>query len=103
MNTKELNLTFNDFCYRILDRLYEPKLPYNSQCTGYKLLRKMVLEDITPATKEEYERWKNNPTKEELWSKPNLKYLTFLHEITRPFIREYWDKIKILKIDKTTE
>ena len=45
-NLKESKLTFNDFCYKILDRMYEPRLSYEQQCTGYKLLRKMVKENI---------------------------------------------------------
>ena len=98
MNMKETT-TFNDFCEKILDGMYEPSLPFESQCTGYKLLRKMVVDDITPATKEEFDRWRNNPTIEELSSPPDLKYLTFLHELTRPIIREHWDKIKKLKIE----
>ena len=99
MNAKESKLTFNDFCYKILDKMYEPRLSYEQQCTGYKLLKKMVIENIKPATKEEYERWKNKPTTKELFSTPDIKYLTFLHELTRPIIREHWDKIKKLQID----
>jgi hypothetical protein len=99
MTTVKKPMSFNDFCYKILDGMYEPRLPYENQCTGYKLLRKMVMDDITPATKEEYDRWKNNPTMEELLSTPDLKYLTFLHELTRPIIREHWNKIKQLNID----
>lgn len=98
MNVKESNLNFNHFCYKVLDRMYEPRLPYENQCTGYKLLRKMVEDDITPATEEEYLRWRNNPTQEELLSVPDIKYLTFLHERVRPFVREYWDKIKMLEL-----
>lgn len=98
MNAKESKLNFNDFCHKILDRMYEPRLSYEQQCSGYKLLRKIVEENITPATKEEYERWRNAPTFEELFSTPDLKYLTFLHELVRPIIREHWDKIKILKL-----
>jgi hypothetical protein len=77
--------------------MYEPRLPYESQCTGYKLLRKMVIEKITPATKEECDRWKTNPTIEELFSETDLKYLTFLHEKVRPLIREQWNNIKELE------
>lgn len=99
MMTVKKEMTFNDFCYKILDGMYEPRLSYESQCTGYKLLKKMVVEDITPATKEEFDRWKNNPTEDELFSAPDIKYLTFLHELTRPIIREHWGKIKELKID----
>jgi len=97
-SVKESQLSFNDFCYKILDKMYEPRLSYEQQCTGYKMLRKMVEEDITPATKEEYERWRTKPTIEELFSEPDLKYLTFLHELVRPVIREHWNKIKNLQL-----
>lgn len=99
MMTMKKQMSFNDFCYTVLDRMYEPRLPLESQSTGYKLLREMVIKDITPATKEEFDRWKNNPTTEELFSTPDLKYLTFLHVLVRPVVREHWDKIKQLKID----
>lgn len=99
MNVKESKMSFNDFCYKILDKMYEPRLSFENQCTGYKLLRKMVEKDITPATEEEYYRWKNNPTKEELFSKPDIKYLNFLHQLIRPFVREHWDKIKKLSLN----
>lgn len=98
MKVKELKMNFNDFCFKILDGMYEPRLTYEEQATGYKLLREMVEKDITPATKKEYDRWINNPTFEELVSKPDLKYLTFLHELVRPVIREHWDKIKQLEL-----
>lgn len=99
MTTVKKELTFNDFCYKIMDGMYEPRLPMESQCTGYRLLREMVINNITPATKEEFNRWKTNPTKEELFSEPDLKYLTFLHELARPIVREHWDKIKEMKVD----
>ena len=90
------NLDFNTFCEKILDRLYEPKVSLENQSTGYKLLKTMLEEGIKPASLEEYLRWKNKPTLEEFTTPPPLKYLTFLHENMRPFIRENWDKIKQL-------
>lgn len=96
MNVK--NLTFNEFCYKCCDRLYEPELPEFSQGTGYTQLKRMVIENITPASIKEIERWENNPTKEELFSEPHIKYLRFLHPVLRPFIIENWDKIKLMKV-----
>ena len=90
-------LTFKAFCHRICDGLYEPKISDDGQCTGYKLLLKMVAENITPASKEEFIRWREKPTFEELTSIPDIKYLTFLHVNLRPLIIDYWDKIKQLK------
>jgi len=95
---KEKKLTFNEFCETILDKMYEPRISQEDQCAGYHLLRKMVKEKITPASKEEFDRWKNNPTIEEILSAPNIKYLNFLHVKLRPFIIEHWDKIKKLKL-----
>ena len=62
------------------------------------LFKRMVIENITPASIKEIERWENNPTKEELFSKPHIKYLRFLHPVLRPFIIENWDKIKLMKV-----
>ncbi|MGL5713268.1 MAG: hypothetical protein ACRCX2_09635 [Paraclostridium sp.] len=53
---------FNDFCVKSLDRLYTPGLPIESQSSVYKQLRLMVQEQITPATKEDTERWEKYPT-----------------------------------------
>ena len=91
--------SFNDFCQFTLDRMYDPRFPLESQCSGYRLLRKMVIEKITPATLEEYNRWLTNPTEEELMSAPDLKYLTFLHELIRLVVRENWETIKNLEIE----
>jgi hypothetical protein len=44
-------------------------------------------------------RWKNNPTREELFSPPHIKYLTFLHELTRDPVRKYWKYIKKLRAE----
>jgi hypothetical protein len=90
--------TFNEFCYKNCDRLYEPRLSYDEQSTGYKQLRKMVNENITPASMEEMKRWEINPTVDELVSPPNIKYLRFLHVNLRPYIIEHWETIKNLII-----
>lgn len=98
MKAKESKQSFNDFCYKVLDGLYDPKFEYDAQCTGYKLLREMVEKNITPASNDECERWRLNPTKEELLAKPDIKYLTFLHELLRPVIIKHWDEIKTLEL-----
>jgi len=90
--------TFNNFCEKILDRMYEPRLPYESQSTGYKQLRKMVEENITPASLADIERWEKSPTTEELFVPPDIKYLRFLHPKVRPFVVQNWDKIKNLEL-----
>lgn len=93
------NQTFNDFCYKICDGLYTPGLPDDMQCTGYLQLKKMVIDNITPASLSEMERWENNPSTDELIAIPNIKYLRFLHKLLRPFIIENWSVIKNLKIN----
>lgn len=91
---------FNDFCYINCDGLYDPKFPNEAdQCTGYKQLKKMVIEGIRPASMEETYRWETNPTKEELWAIPDTKYLRGLHPLLRPMIIANWDQIKNMKID----
>lgn len=92
------NYTFNDFCIKYLDRIYTPKLSDEEQSTGYLQLKKMIKEGITPASKEEINRWENTPTVEELTSAPDIKYLRFLHPLTRAYVIEYWDTIKMLKL-----
>lgn len=94
---KEQLSEFDKFCYEYLDRLYNPNA--KEQCSGYYLLRKMVIDDITPASIEETERWENKPEIEALTAAPHLKYLRFLHPILRPRVIKYWDKIKTLKIN----
>jgi hypothetical protein len=89
--------TFNEFCYKCCDGLYEPRLSDDVQSTGYKQLKKMVVENITPASLEEIERWEKNPTNDELISPPDIKYLRFLHVLLRPYIIENWEIIKTLK------
>jgi hypothetical protein len=78
--------------------MYEPRLSQDAQCTGYIQLKKMIIENITPASFEEISRWENNPTTEELFSEPNIKYLRFLHPLLRPFIIENWKIIKTLDV-----
>lgn len=91
-------ITFNQFCIDFCDRLYEPKLPQESQSTGYLQLKKMVIENTTPASLEEINRWETNPSNEELLSTPDIKYLRFLHPLLRPLICNNWEYIKNLEI-----
>ena len=91
-------LTFNEFCYRFCDGLYDPKLPEENQSTGYLELKKMVVENITPSSLEEIKRWEENPTIEEITSTPDVNHLTFLHPILRSYVIEYWGSIKTMKI-----
>jgi len=92
------NLTFNEYCYKVLVGLYDPRFPEKNQCTGYLKLKEMVVNNITPASLEEIKRWETNPTEEEIMSTPDIKYLRFLHANLRPYIIENWNKIKQLKI-----
>lgn len=97
---KELKeMKFNNFCHLYLDGLYEPRLPDSAQCTGYTQLKRMVVEGITPASLEEIVRWETNPTKEEIMSIPDVKYLRFLHPLLRPIIIEHWGVIKNMKVE----
>lgn len=91
-------LTFNIFCEKHLDGLYDSRFSDEQQCSGYINLKKMVVEQINPASLEEVERWENNPTQEELFAIPDIKYLRFLHPLLRPIIIENWDNIKKLSI-----
>ena len=90
------NMTFNDFAVKYCDRLYTPEFKYEEQCTGYKQLRKMIREQINPATKEECEIWQND--KEQMWTVPDIKYMRFLHPNLRDFVQENWETIKDLKL-----
>lgn len=92
-------LTFNEFCHKCCDGLYEPRLSEDKQCTGYIQLKKMVVNKIKPASLKEIERWEQNHTMEELLSEPNIKYLRFLHKLLRPYIVNNWNVIKKLKVD----
>jgi len=92
------NLTFNDFCIKQCDRLYTPGLDDSKQSTGYIFLKKMVQEQIKPASLKEIKRWEDNPTEKELIEIPEIKYMRFLHPLLRPYIINNWDYIKTLKL-----
>jgi len=89
---------FDDFCHKVCDGLYDPKFPYESQCNGYKELRNMVINKMVPASLEEMERWENNPTVEEMYSTPEVRYLRFIHPVFRVMLVENWDKIKDMEV-----
>ena len=95
---KDVEMNFNTFCYQILDGLFNPLFAEELQCTGYKMLKKMVKEKITPSSEEEYEKYVNNPTPIELISPPDIKHLVFLHVLSRRMVRRHWDKIKNLEL-----
>jgi len=94
INTKKI--TFNEFCEKYCDGLYDSRFPDEKQCTGYLQLKKMVEEDITPASLEEIKRWETQPTQKELFETPHIKYLRFLHVLLRPYIIKNWEYIKNL-------
>lgn len=91
-------ITFNEFCHKYCDKLYDPNFTQERQCTGYIELKKMIVENITPASLTEINRWETNPTREELISTPNVKYLRFLHPLLRSYIVENWEIIKNMDI-----
>jgi len=91
-------ITFDMFCEKYCDGLYDSRFSHDEQCTGYKLLKQMVVENIQPANTIERERYLNNPTQMELFNKPDLKYMLFLHPILRDYVVENWNYIKGLKI-----
>ena len=86
-------ITFDEFCNLICDGLYDPNFPLEAQCSGYKDLRKMAIENIRPASLEEMRRWETNPTPEELFAVPDIKYLRSLHFKVREYVVENWDAI----------
>ena len=90
--------TFNEFCANICDGLYDPKVTLQSQSSGYRTLRYMIKNNISPATIEEMERWEKYPNMEELVATPDLKYLRAIHPTLRPIITSNWDIIKTLEI-----
>jgi hypothetical protein len=92
------NQTFNEFCEHTLDRLYDSRLPQEAQSTGYKELRRMVEQGVEPHSLAEITRWEQSPTKEELRSIPDVRYLRHLHPLLRPIIVEHWNTIKNLKL-----
>ena len=92
-------MTFNKFCHHTLDGLYDPEFPQEEQSTGYKQLKRMMVEKISPASFREMKRWETNPTEEEMASEPDIKYLRFLHPLVRKFVVENWLDIVTLEID----
>lgn len=91
-------ISFNQFCHKHLDGLYDPNFDYDQQCSGYKQLREMIVYNISPASREEIERWEKNPTIKELKEVPKTKYMRNLHPILRLAIIDNWDNIKNLKL-----
>lgn len=79
-------MTFNQFCFIHLDGLYDPRFDYEDQCNGYKMLRQMILDDITPAAIEGVDGIK--------YENQYIKGLKFLHPVLRPHIIKYWEPIK---------
>lgn len=92
-------MKFNDFCYNDCDGLYDPHFPLEDQCTGYKMLRKMVKEKMTPFSIEETKRWESNPTTHELFSEPDIRYLRFLHPVLRPLVISNWNRISEMDLE----
>lgn len=91
-------MRLDEFCYKYCDNLYNPSIMEHSQSTGFLLLKKMVVENIEPASLKEMKRWENKPTLEEISSEPDIKYLRFLHPILRPHIIENWEIIKNMEV-----
>lgn len=87
--TERQELRFNRMCHKL--GLYNIKFIYEYQCNGYKKLKELVESGIPAVTNEEYMRWKEHPTQEELDSLPELKYLTFLHPHMATMLRQEWD------------
>jgi hypothetical protein len=90
---------FDRFCEKYLDGIYNSNLSLDEQSNGYKQLRKMVLLKISPSSESEYKKWKMFPTLKELFSEPDIRHLTFLHENVRELVRKNWNYIKKLRVD----
>lgn len=91
--------TFEDYCQYNCDGLFNPYFSEEEQCSGYIMLKKMVIENITPASLTEIKRWEIAPSLEELKSIPDIKYLRFLHPLLRTHVMKNWKTIKSLKIN----
>lgn len=91
-------MTFNEFCYKELDGLYDPNTTDENQCSGYYKLKENVINNIEPASLEEFYRWREKPTKEDICSIPHPKYLCFLHFNLRIIIIENWKLIMTLEL-----
>lgn len=96
-NKSKQPIYLEDFANKICDKLYDYNLDEENQSSGWKTLKKMVLEKIEPATLEEIERYENNPTKEELFSIPDIKYMRVFHVKMRSFLIKHWEVIKYFK------
>lgn len=90
-------MTFNEFCIKNCSGLYDPKISDNDQCNGYHQLKKMIDNDITPASLAELHHWETTPSREELHAVPDIKYLQFLHPLFHVFVIRNWSYIKTLK------
>jgi len=90
--------SFNDFCEKCCDGLYDHRLDYDSQCNGYKQLFVMFTEGIKPATLLELEEFENDP-----FATPDIKYLQYLHPLLRLRIIENWESIIIAVKDLKLE
>ena len=86
---------FEEYCYKSLDGLYDPLFPEKDQSSGYTLLKLTLEQNITPATKEEVNKWYADPDARPY--KDFLAYLQFLHPVLRNYVRDNWDIIKNLK------
>ncbi len=89
-------MTFNEYCVRVLDHMYTPGLPDEVQCSGYILLKKMVKENITPASHRAMGRYLRDP--KGLLKAPELKHLWFLHPLLRSHVINNWDIIRDLEL-----
>lgn len=68
--------------------LYDPRIDFQNQCSGYKKIVQMLNENVIPATKSEYDSFINDKRKP-----VKLKYLFFIHPNLRNIIRKNWDLI----------
>ena len=55
-------MLFKTFCIHFLDHMWTNGMKEEEQCSGYHLLKKMVKEQIEPASLEEIERYLSKPT-----------------------------------------
>lgn len=67
-------MTLEQFAEKKLDRLYNPALDEDSQCTGWYHFKKMVQEQISP----------------------NAENMACFHETLRAFLIENWERIKTM-------
>ncbi len=75
---------------------------YKATGSGYYQVRRLILSGLIPFTKEELERYINNPTEEELYSSQPDQTLCNVYPSAKELIQEYWWYIKELKIDDMT-